>query len=175
MADESASLDVTSSAIDRDGNSRVAERWRGNRRRRSFLAAANPGDAPEGSRSSTSATTDEDLPVLTDLIDPAATVVAAKLPDAVAQVRTELAAEFSEALARQFDDVLPSLLEASLHSAVADLRKGIVATIASVQEEFPLQRGQDRRPRTVAGENPEPPTVDRPGAPPYSEEMGDPL
>lgn len=167
MTDEFPSPDSGTSPGEReasDAHGGRPERWRGNRRRRSFVAAVHQADAP-----------DADLPVLTEVIDPAATAVAATLSDAATPGRTELASEWAGSLARQLDELLPSLVEASLRSAVAELRKGIRATVAVALEEWSLQRGQDRRPPPAAGEDPEPPMAARPGQPPHSEGMGDPL
>ena len=132
------------------------------RRRRSFIAARRDGDLDadtipltsprEGVRTEALKTFEaiddsEDIPVLTEVVPPAAMAVPAEEapPDLSARVDArieQLAAEMSQAIGKQLAYELPTLIEATLLNASEELRNGITSTMETALREFIARRKQ---------------------------------
>ena len=138
------------SAQDEPSENPVMHPLRG-RRRRSFLAERReealdidtvPADLEE-----------EDIPVLTEVVPPdtpfePVTTEPVDSPDeldpmiAVESRIEELAADMARAIAEQMAYELPTLIEATLLNAGAELRNGITATMETALREYIAQRKQ---------------------------------
>lgn len=145
MSDDDDLLSRANSLINADAAAARGERRnspRQMRRRRSFLASANPdGDSEGGARFVRRSAEDDDLPLLTDVV--AAEVEPAPGVDEIAAgLRPTLAAELAALVNRQVADALPLLVETAAHEAAERLREGIEARIAVAAGDFVARRGQ---------------------------------
>ena len=115
----------------------------GSRRRRSFVAS--PLGKPEPVIVPT-LPDDDDLPVLTEIV-PAEVVKPESNANRMDETQVSiLAAEIAHAIEQQMTFELPTLLEATLLTASADLRAGITATMETALRDFIARRRQLRLP-----------------------------
>lgn len=124
------------------------------RRRRHFVASRPPAPLPDIPTLTVEASErDEDLPVLTEVITAKSEVpghheafcVASTPTEHIAAAATlpaQLAAEISQAIGKQLAAELPTLLEAVLLNARAELQIGITSTVEAALREV-LQRHPD--------------------------------
>lgn len=123
-------------------------------RRRSFVArtqpppAAPPESAPPATRPAplVALDFDEDIPVLTEEVQPEMPADGAPRDRFDATLAARLASEFAHTLERRLAAELPSLVEASLAVLEADLRRGILDTADSAIKDFLAHREQLRLP-----------------------------
>lgn len=114
-------------------------------RRRSFVASATATGRPDATARRPTAS-DDDLPVLTDVVPPAPPAHEQDVDDIAARLRLTLAGDLADAIDRQLADQVPALLEDTLAKATGELRLGLEATIKSALNDFLGQRGQLRLP-----------------------------
>ena len=114
-------------------------------RRRSFVASATATDRPDATARRPTAS-DDDLPVLTDVVLPAPRDPEEDAQGIAAGLRSTLAGDLADVIDRQLADQVPALLEATLVKATGELRLGLEATIRSALSDFLGQRGQLRLP-----------------------------
>jgi hypothetical protein len=128
------------------------------KRRRSFLAArhAEAGDSPIRTiEPFPTAAEEDDIPILTEVVtveedaapldgEAPATEEAPAAEDAPATSDSaaleELAARMVQAIDQQMAYELPTLIEATLHGAVADLRAGIASTVEAALRDFVVEQ-----------------------------------
>ena len=114
------------------------------RRRRSFVAGA--ASQAEQVLPLTAENDDVDLPVLTEIVS-ADAVVSEKRPDHLDETQVAmLASEIAHAIGQQLTYELPTLLEATLLTASAELRAGITETMNAALRDFIARRKQLRLP-----------------------------
>jgi len=123
-------------------------------RRRSFLAAPPPPPAPAGpldfDLSDLAPEVDDDIPVLTEVVDLAA--VSADAPneqeagidlEALRETLADtLAAELAHSIEQRLAAELPSLVEATLANLQDDLKQGIIAATEAALRDFIARRQQ---------------------------------
>lgn len=123
-------------------------------RRRSFLAAPPPPAAPAGpldfDLSDLTPEADDDIPVLTEVVDLA--TVSADAPDereagidleALRETLADtLAAELAHSIEQRLAAELPSLVEATLANLQDDLKQGIIAATEAALRDFIARRQQ---------------------------------
>lgn len=160
MADDDDLLSRANSLINADTAAAHGERRnspRQMRRRRSFLASANPADdAERGARFASRNSEDDDLPLLTDVV--AEVEPEPGVDDIAASLRPVLAVELSALIDRQLASALPLLVETAVYEAAMHLRQGIEANVAMAARDFVAQRGQLQLPleEPASGEAAEP-------------------
>jgi len=153
MADDGDLISRADSLIKADAGAAPGDR-RGNphhgRRRRSFVAStAQRGDTDDTAASSGE---DEDLPLLTEVVLPAADAAAAP-PIAVEDVlRPLLADDLCRRLEQRLASEAPALIASAVDSAGEQLRQGIASVIAAALADFLAQRGQLSLPLAVPEE-----------------------
>jgi hypothetical protein len=110
------------------------------RRRRSFLAAAENAAAAAGTP--LSASEDDDIPVLTDVVT-AEPAVAEPAPERVDEALPSLIdADFLHSVELRLASELPALIEATLSDARNELRAGINAVLEAAWQDFLARRQQ---------------------------------
>jgi hypothetical protein len=120
------------------------------RRRRSFVASTAERNDSEDVPAA--AGEDDDLPLLTEVVPPAADA-ADRLPAAVTDaLRPLLAGDLCRLLEQRLAGETPALISSALDSAGAQLRQGISAAITAVLDDFLAQRGQLSLPLPPADE-----------------------
>ena len=118
------------------------------RRRRSFVANTTTGteEAPPLLLDSMAIEAEEDIPVLTEEVQPEMPAASAPRDRFDETLATRLASEFAHSLERRLAAELPILVEASLAVLEADLRRGILGTANDAIKDFLARREQLRLP-----------------------------
>lgn len=128
--------------------------------RRSFVARASPGpvtaaEDPAGvPRPAKNAAADEDVPLLTEVID----LAEASSPEDAAPVPLEpliqaLAADLAHALEYRLQTDLPGVVDAAIERLSTDLRAGVARVAESAIRDFLGRQQQLRLPLADRGEN----------------------
>lgn len=128
--------------------------------RRSFVARATPGPVPSeepaspGARAARATATDEDVPLLTEVID----LAEASSPEDIAPVPLEpliqaLAADLAHALEYRLQNDLPGVVDAALERLSTDLRAGVARVAESAIRDFLGRQQQLRLPLGERGED----------------------
>lgn len=119
------------------------------RRRRSFVAA--PAERVVFAPAPVTASEDDDLPVLTEVVS-AEAAVSEDRDDRFDETQvTLLASDIAHAFGRQLTDELPCLLEAALVNAGEELRASISAAMETALRDFIARRKQLKLPLDEPG------------------------
>ena len=113
------------------------------RRRRSFLASADPADTEDGgTRFPRRSSEEDDLPLLTDVVAAEDAEAAETAEEIAARLRPALAAEVAQIVGRSLEASLLTLVEAALVDASDRLRRDLEASLTTALRDFVAQRGQ---------------------------------
>lgn len=112
------------------------------RRRRSFVA----GEPAPAAAQAPAPASDEDIPVLTEEVQPETPADAAPRERFDETLVARLASEFAHTLELRLTAELPDLVEASLAVLEADLRRGILAAADGAIKDFLARRQQFQLP-----------------------------
>ncbi|EXI68233.1 MAG: hypothetical protein AW08_01451 [Candidatus Accumulibacter adjunctus] len=143
MADDGELIRRADSLIGADAGATGAERHgnpRHGRRRRSFIASS--ADRPTVEGGAMAGGEDEDLPLLTEVVPPAAGAADEVPAEIAAALRSHLAGDLCHQLEQRLVNETPALIASTLDSAGEQLRRGIAAAIVAVLDDFLAQRGQ---------------------------------